>query len=391
MGLGEDVKATMTVLAALAMTGCGGGGGGSSSGGTGSAVGVSNPVILSSTLLTGVAASGGPLVNAPITVTMVSSMGVTPGAPVPCPSAGHPVTDAQGDFSVDISACSGAGFIVLSTTDASGRLLMTTYGPPLLNAGTGAAYVNLTPLTTLVLAAAGGTSVNQALSVLNSSVATFEAGGLPLALAQMDTWAQLVGFQAQPKMALAEAATSVMTWNAWNGGDLFTTPFKADHAGEDAILDSLMLTGGTAGVALQMTDLAGVPLVQATGTSVAAGGYAPLSLPTAVSNALSQAMLYPAVQLIPAARTYSGTMSGTTGSGTCSLTVNLSATSTPGTLAGTCASPATGTVALNGTVTSSGQASFTNGAGLTFTGGVTAMGGAGGWMSGALSGTWTIH
>ncbi len=202
---------------------------------------------------------------------------------------------------------------------------------------------------------------------------------------------QLVGFQVQPKMALAQAATSVMTWNTWNGGDLFTTPFKADHSGEDAVLDSIMLTGGTAGLPLQMTDLAGVLLVEATGTSVAAGGYAPLTLPVAVSNALSQAMLYPTAQQIPAARTYAGTMSGASGSGVCSLTVSLSATSTPGTMAGTCASPATGAVALNGTVTSSGQAGFTNGAGLAFTGGVTAMGGAGTWVSGALSGTWTIH
>ncbi len=381
-------KMAAAVLTTLTLSACGGGGGGS--GGGGSAMSVSTP---SQTLLTGVAASGAPLANAPITVSMSSSLGATPGAVVPCPSAGNPVTDAQGNFSVDISGCSNNGFIVLSATDGTGRLLMTTYGQPMQTPGTGAAYVNLTPLTTLTLAAAGGTTVSQVLSALNAAVASNQATGLPLSLAELATWARLVGLQTQPKLALAESAASVMVWNSWNNGDLFITPFTANHTGEDAVLDSIALTGGTGGVPLAMTDLAGNVLEQvAVGASLTAGvSYATVTWPTAVSNAVSQVYVNPTIQLIPAARTYAGTMTGPTGSGTCSLTVNLSATSTPGTISGTCSSPATGTLAVSGTITSAGQASFTNGAAATFTGGVTAMGGSGVWSSGAQSGTWAIH
>lgn len=380
----------LTVLGSLVLSACGGGGGGGSgSGGTGQITNTVPVVTPSTTLLKGVAASGGPVANAPISVTMTPSLGASLGAPTACPSAGTPLTDAQGNFSVDISACMGSGgFIVLSTTDANGHLLMTAYGPPMINATTGAAYVNLTPLTTLVLAAAGGTTVSSALASLNNGVYGFQSSAVSPSLAQLEVWMQLVGLQATPKMALAEAATSVMSWNTWNGDDLFTTAFNADHSGIDAVLDSVMLSGTPP---QQLTDLGGNLLEQPVGTSLATGNYALVTWPTAVSQALSQAYLYPTSILIPTPRTYTGTMASTTGSGTCSLTVSLSLTATPGTVSGTCTSPATGTVSLNGTVASNGQSGFANGAGVSFTGGITAMGGSGNWSKGTLTGTWAIH
>lgn len=372
-------NATLLLLSALVLSACGGGGG-SNSASTGGGLVTSSP-----TLLTGVAASGAPLANTPLTVTMSSS-----GVYTNCPSAGNPVTDAQGNFSFDISGCSG-GFIVIGAPDSTGRILMTTYGPPMQNTATGAAYVNLTPLTTLVLEAAGGINITQALSSINSAVTGFETTGSSPTQALANAWSLLVGLQTSPKLALAESASSVMTWNAWNNGDLFTTPFTANHSGMDAVLDSIMLTGGTTGVPVAMTDLAGNVLEQASGTSLSSGNYAATSWPAAVNNAVTQVMINPTAQLIPAARTYTGTMTSPSGSGTCSLVVSLSSTATPGTISGTCSSVTTGTLAISGTVNSTGQASLSNGASVTFIGGVTAMGGSGTWTNGAQTGTWQIH
>ncbi|QKE37357.1 hypothetical protein [Ferrovum myxofaciens] len=375
----------------LAVASCGGGGGGGG-GSSGSTSSTTTPV--AANLLTGVAASGAPLANA--TVTAWNQLHAD-GGWLPCTTA---TTDANGNFQINLAACPslGSGFIALSAPDGHGNTLMSAYSPVM--SANSPVYVNLNPMTTVSVSAIGsnGAAVTpqMVLYSLSALYQYFIGQGFTTNSALASTWSVLSGLEVTPKMALAQAATSVMNWNTWNGSNFFTTQFAANHTGFDAVIDSVTLFTNQTTFVPQLNDLAGNTLALPTGYSPTAptgGGYSAITLPVSVQNALSQAMINPNTVFTPAAHTYTGTMlaNGQTTAGTCNLTGTFAASPATGSISGTCTSVATGAVAISGSIQPNGLASLNNTAGYQFTGGLTASGGAGTWTKGNLSGTWAVH
>lgn len=375
----------------LALSACGGGGGG----GGGSSSGGSSTTPASTNMLAGVAANGAPLVNA--TVTAWNQLNAN-GGWVPCTTT---TTKADGTFSINLNACpsAGPGFIALSAPDGHGNTLMSVYSP-IMSAGA-SPYVNLTPLTTVSVSAIGGTgpatTPQLVLFGLDSLYQYFIGQGFAQNAALGSTWAVLTGFEATPKMALVQAATSVMTWSAWNGSDFFTTPITANHTEFDAVIDSVVLFTNTTTSVPQLNDLAGNTLALPVGYSPTAtpttNGYSAITLPVSVQNALSQAVLNPNAIFTPTSRSYTGTMTinGQNTAGTCNFLPVFAASPATGSISGTCTSTATGTVAVSGSVQPIGLTTLTSTAGYQFAGGMTASGGAGTWTNGNMSGNWAVH
>ena len=387
-----SLKRFLVSAIALALSACGGGGGGS---GNGSGSAGTTSTTPSANMLAGVAASGAPLVNA--TVTAWNQVNAN-GGWVPCATA---TTNATGNFSINLNSCpsAGPGFIALSAPDGHGNTLMSVYAT-IMSAGA-SPYVNLTPLTTVEVSALGGTGAattpQQVLFGLDSLYQYFIGQGFAPNAALGSTWAVLTGFEVTPKMALAQAATSVMSWSAWNGSDFFTTPLTANHTGFDAVIDSISLSTNATSFVPQLNDLAGNTLALPVGYSPTStpttNGFSSITLPVSVQNALSQAMLNPNAVFTPVSRSYTGTMTvnGQNAVGTCNFLPVFAASPATGSISGTCTSTTTGTVAVSGNVQPDGLTTLANTAGCQFTGGITASGGAGTWTKGTLSGTWAVH
>lgn len=375
------------VFTTFLLSACGGGSGGgnsstAASGNAGTTTGITT-MTSSANGLKGIAANGAPLANVTVTALTAPVNGTTVGTPTSCSSA---TTDSAGNFNIDLSGCVAIsnGLVVLSSTDPNtGVVLFTAYAP-----ASGLNYVNLTPLTTLMLASAGANTPQAAVSMLDNSFAS-NAALYGIAGAQNTAFATLAGEEPIAKMTLCVAASSIMSWNAWMNTDFFSTQFSADHTGIDAILDSVTLNQSAAGYTL--SDNAGNVLLTPDGNSLSSPRLAQSNFSGAASTVLYQATSNPAVVLVPPPRNYSGITTSGASAGSCSLTVSMSNTSAPGTVSGACNNPLIGNVTINGSVSPSGQANLTNNAGVTFTGGITGEGGAGTWTNGKVSGTWSIY
>lgn len=259
--------AATCVAAALLLAACGGGGGGSVAAGDPAPGDPQSPA--ASSTLTGTAATGAALANAPVTIT--NSAGNSP-----CVEASISTT-ALGSYTCTLKTGETAPFFIVVTdpTGNSGALVSIATTTPA--AGT-PLTVNATPLTTAIVAQLAGDG--NAMTVVNSK--TVDAA----ALATVTT------------NVVAQLTQVLIAINAPSGYDPFTTSITAATSGNtgntaDMVLDVVkIVTTATGQLALTTIDDP-TPVVLATASSTGT----PLPAPDANVSSVSQGAQFVAQKL----------------------------------------------------------------------------------------------
>ncbi|NNM53004.1 MAG: hypothetical protein HKM02_12405 [Pseudomonadales bacterium] len=352
--------------------------------------------------LQGEVIAGGPSYN-PLSGAVVNAYGslgdsmVSPTV-MACAST---TTNAQGGFTLDISACSSNGgwvWLSVPTVDSSGHYgSLSSVWTPVMNTN----LINITPLTSLVSQGAYGSLPLQAMSALEVDYqnALNAQGSQPYPqTAMQQTWSVLQNLENSVRNDLAEQALSVMSYVVWGNTDFFITPITFNHQGIDALYDSLVLPSTlpvTASIALEGPALSGgngsvLLSMQPFATGPGAAG-AVVSLPTgtAVQTLQSgQASPQNVLTSLLSNFTYVLHYQDSSGAlGTCNVVLINSAEQISSS-AGCTLQGAAG-LSLSGQV-SNGQVSMTLGT-LSLTGGMTTAGGSGVSTGSASSGIWTLQ
>ncbi|MEN3113572.1 hypothetical protein ACFONG_15005 [Uliginosibacterium paludis] len=212
------LAACLAAAGILALQGCGGGGGGGSGAGPSSSTASSQA---STQLVTGTAAFGAPLANA--TISLKDAAGVSRTA-----TAG-----SDGSYTIDVAGLS-APFLMTATGQSGDEVrtysALVTAAPAKGSSST----VNITPITTAIVALASSTGNNPD---------EFAGAG---ALAALDQ-ARLAQARAAIKAVIAEVAKEYGV----AGFDPISTPFAADlKSGGDKLLEAVKVTLGDTGVTL---------------------------------------------------------------------------------------------------------------------------------------------
>ncbi len=203
----------VSIMTATLLSACGGGGGGSS---TGSSSGGSASTI------TGTAATGKPIANA--TVNAYNAAG----------QCGTATTDANGNFSMNVSKCSGD--TVLDIPYGANYLYSLATSQYLANGS----VVNITPWSSAILNGVLGNSVTAqgAQAIAKAMTATLEQ---QIATASKQLVSALPG-----------------TYGISSGFDPMHSPFTANSTGFDAVLDNTTINNGA--TITVKTNSGGLPL-----------------------------------------------------------------------------------------------------------------------------------
>ncbi len=352
--------------------------------------------------LQGEVIAGGPSYNplSGVVVNAYGSLGDSMVSPTVM-ACGSTTTNANGGFTLDISACSSNGgwvWLSVPSVDSSGRYgSLSSVWTPVMNT----TLINITPLTSLVTQGAYGSLPLQAMSALEVDYqnALNLQGSQPYPqTAMQQTWSVLQNLENSVRNDLAEPALSVMSYVTWGNTDFFITPITFNHQGIDALYDSLVLPAispVTASVALEGPALSGgngnvLLSMQPFATGSGATG-AVVSLPNgAAVQALQSGQSSPqnVLSSLLSNFTYVLHYQDTSGAtGTCNV-VRINSAGQISSSAG-CTLQGSAGLSLMGQV-SNGQVSMTLST-LSLTGGMTTAGGSGVSTGTASSGTWSLQ
>lgn len=240
----------LSLVTAAVLAACGGGGGGDSP-------------APAATLLSGVAATGGALAGA--TVTVIDSDTSTADKTV--------TTGADGGYTIDVSGLKAPLLLRVNATVQGGALVLVAVVPTLTAAASNTA--NVTPLTNAVaaLVAPGGDA---------SALATADALKL-LSVASLANASTL--------LVNTLAGDPVIKAALGNGFDPLSTAFKADGSGIDGVLDKLDISVSGSGVSITnlaapATDSGNAAAVTLTAAQAATPDKPPLLPPSSDSGNL---------------------------------------------------------------------------------------------------------
>ena len=315
--------------------------------------------------------------------------------PVTCATATTAASGPlEGAYNIALSSCpANGGFVTLevdATTQTEGNIKLQGIWAP-----SQGGVADITTLTTAALDACCNADPSLTeMDLAGDFVNQITSNGTPMpvtaAQANAATAAVMSGIEVNAsaiKADLDAAGLSTMSYSAWQGLDLFTGNFAANHSGEDAVMDSLRYTtdGATPYATVNLLDANGQSLatIYAANRTAASAQISPQNAAAAAAQSDAQSTGGTAAVTSIVDGSYVLTYSSSSGlQGSCALSVAYPQVSA------TCADPTDGSYSATGT--DNGGILSLGASAANFAGGLTATGGAGTWSGSAGSGNWSI-